>query len=67
MNQNTAFSLARVRLVLWALVVLAGLGVSIVYVLKPPAPAIGHPFTLASTQGGTFTDAVLTDAGGHGL
>lgn len=59
MTQNSTFSLARVRLALWALVVLAGIAVSVVYFLKPPTPAFGHPFALTSTEGGRFTDADL--------
>ena len=58
--QNSA--LRNVRLVLWALVILAGIGATFVYFVLPPQQAgvsFGGRFDLASTEGGRFTDADL--------
>lgn len=59
MAESTQFNFARMRLILWIIVIIVGAVVSVVYMTRPPAPRIGHPFTLSSTQGGTFTDADL--------
>jgi protein SCO1/2 len=50
------------RLVLWALVFVAGIGATIVYFVLPPQQAgvsIGGSFDLASTEGGRFTNEDL--------
>jgi protein SCO1/2 len=50
--------LARLRLILWILVALAAIGATALFLLRPPANPLGvtgQPFTLTSTQGGTFT------------
>lgn len=56
-------NLARLRMVLWGLVILAGIGATILYVFFPPQRAVigvaGGEFTLQSTDGGTFTEADL--------
>lgn len=63
MTQGSSTTLHRVRVVLWALVVLAGLGATAIYLFRPPpapqASAFGGPFALESTAGGTFTEADL--------
>lgn len=54
--------LRNLRLALWALVVVAGIGATILYFLMPPRTAglaFGGPFDLASTEGGRFTQADL--------
>lgn len=51
-------TLARIRLILWVLVVLAAIGATTLFLLRPPANPLGltgAPFTLTSTKGGTFT------------
>ena len=51
-------AIARFRLILWTLVVIAAIGATALYVFRPPAQPIGvtgTPFTLESTAGGTFT------------
>jgi protein SCO1/2 len=53
---------ARFRTVLWTLVVIAAIGATALYFLRPPvAPVgvVGTPFTLESTAGGTFSNADL--------
>jgi len=53
---------ARFRIVLWTLVIVAALAATAVYVFRPPAQPIGMtgtPFALVSTAGGTFTQADL--------
>lgn len=53
---------ARFRTVLWTLVVIAAIGATALYLLRPPAPpvgVVGTPFTLDSTTGGAFTNANL--------
>jgi len=51
-------AIVRFRIVLWALVVVAAIGATALYVFRPPAQPMGvtgTPFTLESTAGGTFT------------
>lgn len=53
---------ARFRTVLWTLVVVAAIGATALYFLRPPAApvgVVGTPFTLESTKGGTFGNADL--------
>jgi protein SCO1/2 len=53
---------ARTRIILWTLVVVAALAATALYVFKPPAVPVGvtgTPFTLSSTKGGEFTQADL--------
>jgi protein SCO1/2 len=66
MDGTASRNLARFRIVLWALVVIAAAGAAALYFWKPPSssgiPQIdltGKPFTLESTAGGTFTQADL--------
>ena len=50
------------RVILWAMVVVVGVGAAALYMWKPPAGPVGltgAPFTLQSTAGGTFTEASL--------
>ena len=54
--------LARVRLILWALVAIAAIAATLVFVFRPPAGPLavtGTPFALQSTAGGTFTEKDL--------
>ena len=59
MTQNNASpGLARFRMILWGLVVVAAIGATLIFVLRPPQQPLavtGTPFELQSTQGGTFT------------
>ncbi|RYE10583.1 MAG: SCO family protein [Hyphomicrobiales bacterium] len=51
-------AISRFRIVLWALVVVAAIGATALYVFRPPAQPLGvtgAPFTLESTKGGSFT------------
>ena len=62
MAETASPALARFRLILWILVVVAALGATALFVLRPPAGPLavtGRPFTLESTGGGTFTEASL--------
>jgi protein SCO1/2 len=55
-------AIARFRIILWTLVVVAALAATALYVFKPPAVPVGvtgTPFTLSSTKGGEFTQADL--------
>ena len=61
-NTTTTPGLARFRLILWALVGLAAIGATVLFVLRPPEAPLaltGVPFTLQSTAGGTFTEKSL--------
>lgn len=58
----TSQGIARFRMILWTLVVVAAIGATALYFFRPPVAPIGitgKPFALESTQGGTFTDADL--------
>lgn len=51
-------AISRFRVILWALVVIAAVGATALYVFRPPAAPVGvtgAPFVLESTAGGTFT------------
>lgn len=51
-------ALRRFRIILWSLVVVAALGATALFFLRPPVAPVGvtgTPFALASTKGGTFT------------
>ncbi|MGN6683965.1 MAG: SCO family protein [Devosia sp.] len=55
-------AIARFRIILWTLVVVAALAATALYVFKPPAVPVGvtgTPFTLSSTKGGEFTQGDL--------
>jgi protein SCO1/2 len=58
-------AIARFRIILWTLVVVAALAATALYLFKPPAVpvgVVGTPFALESTKGGTFTQADLKGA-----
>lgn len=62
MTAKTSPALARFRMILWGLVVVAAVGATLLFVLKPPANPLGvtgKPFALATTAGGTFTEQDL--------
>jgi protein SCO1/2 len=55
---TTNNTLRNFRIVLWALVAVAAIGATMLYVFRPPQRPLGvtgQEFALASTQGGTFT------------
>jgi protein SCO1/2 len=55
-------TLKRFRTILWGLVVVAAIGATALYFLRPPASPLavtGQPFSLQSTEGGRFTEASL--------
>lgn len=61
-NAKPSPTIVRLRMVLWALVVVAGIGATLLYVIRPPERPVGlfgGEFALQSTQGGTFTQADL--------
>lgn len=50
--------LARLRFILWGLVVIVGLGATVLYLARPPERPVGlygGTFSLSATTGGTFT------------
>lgn len=58
MAETNSPALARFRIILWTLVVVAAIGATALFIFRPPAAPIGvtgKPFTLESTAGGTFT------------
>jgi protein SCO1/2 len=64
MVQSQRSAMARLRLVLWGLVVLVAIGAIAVYVIKPgrghaELGLTGKPFALSATDGTTFTQASL--------
>ncbi|MBN9315820.1 MAG: SCO family protein [Devosia sp.] len=63
MADTTSPALARFRIILWTLVVVAAVAATVVFFTRqgPNAPlgVTGKPFALESTQGGTFTEASL--------
>lgn len=62
MAETNSPALARFRIILWTLVVVAALGATALFILRPPASPLavtGKPFTLESTLGGNFTEASL--------
>lgn len=61
MSQNPKL-LRNFRIVLWSLVVIVAVGATALYLFRPPARPLGvtgQEFALASTAGGTFTQADL--------
>lgn len=55
-------ALRNFRIVLWALVAVAAIGATALYVFKPPQRPLGltgQNFAMASTKGGTFTQSDL--------
>jgi len=55
-------SVARFRIILWTLVIVAAVAATALYVFRPPALPVGvtgTPFALNSTKGGTFTQDSL--------
>lgn len=59
---TTNKALRNFRIVLWVLVAVAAIGATMLYVFRPPQRPLGvtgQEFALASTQGGTFTQADL--------
>lgn len=63
MASNTA--LRNFRIVLWALVAVAAIGATALYLVRPPQRPLGvtgQQFALASTQGGSFTQNDLRGA-----
>jgi protein SCO1/2 len=58
MAETASPGLARFRMILWALVLIAAAGATALFLLKPPTNALGvtgKPFSLESTAGGRFT------------
>jgi len=61
-DTSSSPALARFRIILWTLVVLAALGATALFIFRPPTAPLavtGKPFALESTGGGTFTEASL--------
>ncbi len=62
MSEVASPGLRRFRMILWGLVIVAAIGATLLFVLRPPANPLGvtgKPFALESTQGGTFTQENL--------
>ena len=62
MTETTAPGLARFRMILWGLVLVAAVGATLLFVFRPPSGPLavtGKPFTLQSTAGGSFTEQDL--------
>lgn len=62
MAETNSAALARFRIILWALVVVAAVGATALFVFRPPQAPLGvtgTPFTMESTLGGEFTEASL--------
>lgn len=62
MADSTSPALARFRIILWTLVVVAALGATALFIFRPPTAPLGvtgKPFTMQSTLGGEFTEANL--------
>lgn len=62
MTDAVSPGLRRFRMIVWGLVVVAAVGATLLFVFRPPQKPLGvtgQPFTLASTAGGTFTEASL--------
>ena len=58
MTEAVSAGLRRFRMILWGLVIVAAIGATLLFVLRPPANPLGvtgKPFAMESTQGGTFT------------
>ena len=62
MAETNSPALARFRIILWALVVVAAVGATALFIFRPPSAPLGvtgKPFALESTLGGEFTEASL--------
>lgn len=62
MAETNSPALARFRIILWALVVVAAVGATALFIFRPPSAPLGvtgKPFTMESTLGGSFTEASL--------
>jgi protein SCO1/2 len=62
MADTSSPALARFRIILWTLVVVAALGATALFIFRPPTAPLGvtgKPFTMESTLGGEFTEASL--------
>lgn len=62
MADTVSPALARFRLILWVLVAIAAVGATALFVVRPPQAPLavtGTPFTLQSTEGGSFSAADL--------
>jgi protein SCO1/2 len=62
MAEAASPGLARFRMILWGLVVLAAVTATAIFVVRPPQQPLavtGTPFTLQSTAGGTFSETDL--------
>ena len=62
MSEVASPGLRRFRMILWGLVIVAAIGATLLFVLRPPANPLGvtgKPFVLESTAGGTFTQDSL--------
>lgn len=60
MTDTPSPTLARFRMILWGLVIVAALGATALFVFRPPANPLGvtdMPFALETTTGETFTEA----------
>lgn len=58
MAETNSSALARFRTILWALVVVAAIGATALFIFRPPSNPLGvtgKPFTMQSTLGGEFT------------
>jgi protein SCO1/2 len=65
MADTSSTALRRFRIVLWGLVVVAAIGATVLFLVRPPTAPLavtGRPFTLESTAGGTFSEADLRGA-----
>jgi protein SCO1/2 len=63
MTETAPPGLARFRMILWVLVVVAAIAATAIFVLRPPqgpTVAAGTPFALESTAGGMFTEKDLS-------
>lgn len=57
MAQKKRSSLSRLRMMLWGMVVIVGIGASVLYLVRPPERPLGvfgGEFTMQSTGGGAF-------------
>lgn len=62
MADTSSPALARFRIILWTLVVVAALGATALFIFRPPTAPLGvtgKPFIMESTLGGAFTEASL--------
>lgn len=62
MTAETSSGFARFRMILWGLVVVAAVGATLLFVLKPPANPLGvtgKPFRLETLTGEAFTEQDL--------